>query len=196
MLADGLWHKSTLEGAENETSTLLAAMVRHQKPKRVLETGCAHGDTAEAIGEALHDNGRGILYTCDTDPAMCEKTRERCSGLPVQVFQQEGISLIGPDDTSAWSEVELSCHRWDFAFIDSWWTPVRVAEVRKLRDWMNPGGLVCLHDVCQNYQGVYYAMQETGWPNIVLHTTYGLAVFQAPGMEWHIGTGKSAEITT
>jgi len=57
----GLWSKETPEGAEIETSELLAAMVRHQKPKWVLETGTAAvallsgGFSQAALGAALPD---------------------------------------------------------------------------------------------------------------------------------------------
>lgn len=181
---NGKWRKQSVLGPEIETTGVLAWLVRHQKPERVIETGCAHGDTSAAIGEALAQNGSGWLYTCDIEPERVRETQERCKGLPVRVFEQTGESLIQSDPA----------HKWDFAWVDSGWAPVREAEARLLKDWMNPGGLVCLHDICQNYQHGYYAMKETGWDNICLHTPYGLAIFQAPGMEEHIGTGKMVDL--
>jgi hypothetical protein len=43
-------------------------LTRHLKPKRVVETGVAHGVTSRFILEALHRNGDGHLWSIDLPP--------------------------------------------------------------------------------------------------------------------------------
>ena len=178
------WSKETHEGAESETSELLAAIVRHQKPLWCLETGTAHGQTSEAIGRALLANGRGQLWSCDIDRARVHNSRARVEGLPVQIFEQTGESLIR-------SIVEgMPDRRVDFCFIDSWWQPVRIEEVELVVPIIAPGGYLCLHDTCQNYAQVFEtALRLTGWPHLVFHAPYGVSVFQKPADDDCIGAG-------
>jgi predicted O-methyltransferase YrrM len=181
LTANGLWRKETPEGAEIETSELLAALVRHQKPLRCLETGTAWGQTAQHIGQALKWNGRGNLVTCDIESRP--EALARIKDLPVEFLQIKGIELIEQQESGL-----------DFVFIDSWWQQIRIEEVHAVIPKMAPGGLLCLHDVSQNYGLVYRAAQESKWPNLVLHTPYGLAIFQAPGKEECIGAGKMVDL--
>jgi predicted O-methyltransferase YrrM len=179
-----LWSKESPEGAEIETSELLASLVRHQKPIQCLETGTAHGQTAEAIGKALQANGRGELFTCDIDLARVHNARGRVEGLPVKILCQPGIEFIQTSDMI-----------WDFVFIDSWWVDVRIEEMRAVVPKIAPGGLLCLHDPSQNYKWVYDKTVETvSWPNIVFHAPYGLAVFRKPSDEDWSGVGKEIQL--
>lgn len=182
------WEKQSPEGAEVETTELIAAIVRHQKPLWALETGTAHGQTAEAIGKALKANGRGELWSCDIDRERVHNARARVEGLPVQIFEQTGESLI-----RSVAEGEPDRH-WDFCFIDSWWQPVRVEEVELVIPHIAPGGYLCGHDVCQNYALVYEAAAKTGWPGMVFHAPYGLFVFQKPSEHDCIGAGVPVEL--
>lgn len=178
----GLYTKETPEGAEIETSELLAALIRHQKPFRCLETGTAHGQTAEAIGRALRQNGRGILHTCDIErkPILADRLRD----LPVVFHEKRGIDLIN----------EMT-FEWDFVFIDSWWCPVRIEEVEAVVPKINPGGYLCLHDSSQNYRSVYdAALAASGWPSMVFHAPYGLAVLRRPSDDDWSGVGKPVEL--
>jgi len=43
-------------------------MVRHRRPKKVVETGVAHGVTSRCILEALEKNGEGRLFSIDLPP--------------------------------------------------------------------------------------------------------------------------------
>jgi predicted O-methyltransferase YrrM len=159
-------------GAETETGDLLYGVVRLTKPLRCLETGTAMGDTAFRIGTALKENGLGHLYTCEIDDKSFAHSTERLKDLPVTVIQKKGIEVI--------TEAEEG---FDFVFIDSWWIPVRTEEVLALVSQVkvNPRGIVCLHDVCQNYAPVSEALASaSGWPNIIFHAPYGISMFQAP----------------
>lgn len=171
------WEKETLLGAETETADVLYGLIRHQKPLLIVETGCANGDTAEMIGFALKRNGRGKLLTCDLDAEMVLKTRECCKNLPVEVRECRGEDLIA------------ECETIDMLFIDSGWMPVREAEVRPGFEKLKQGGLMALHDVCQNYNQVYLkAVECFGKPGMVLDSPYGLAVFQKGEPEFkHLG---------
>jgi hypothetical protein len=44
-------------------------LIRHMRPKRVVETGVAHGVTSRCILEALEKNGDGHLWSIDLPPA-------------------------------------------------------------------------------------------------------------------------------
>lgn len=181
--AHGLWSKETPEGAEIETSELLASFVRHQKPQCCIETGAAWGQTASYIGKALKANGGGWLWTCDIEarPEMLK----RIDGLPVSFYQKKGIDLIN----------EQSDGMVNLAFIDSWWCPVRIEEALAIIPKMAPGGLLCLHDSSQNYKSVYdAALEASGWPSMVFHAPYGLAVLRRPSDADWSGVGKPVEL--
>lgn len=186
--AHGLWSKETPEGAEIETSELLASIVRHQKPEWVLETGTAHGQTAEAMGKALKANGRGELWSCDIDRFRVHNARARVEGLPVQIFEQTGESLIRSIAEG------IPDRQLNMVFIDSWWCPVRIEEVELVIPLIAPGGYLCLHDCDQNYFGVYEAAMKTGWPSMVFHAPYGLAVLRRPSDNDWSGVGKEVTL--
>lgn len=191
---NSIYRKASEMGPEVETSRVLASLVYHQKPTLCLETGCATGDTSFAIGEVLKLNmeqgsREARLYTCDIDPQNVDITARRCANLPVWAFPQLGEDLI------VCESARLS--GWDFVFIDSGWTPVRNAEVQKLLEcgYTNPGCIVCTHDVSQNYSGPYYEMCKSGWPHIILHGPFGLAIFQKPWPDGMIGSGRMVHLS-
>lgn len=174
---NGLWQKNSVLGAELETGELLYGLIRHNKPLTVLETGCATGDTAMVIGQALLDNGQGQLFTCDLDEERVKETEKRTKGLPVQVNQTTGVELISRFESI------------DFIFIDSGWSPVRQEEVAPAFHRLREGGLMVMHDVCQNYNEVYKeGVALFGKHGLVLDSPYGLAIFQKGDPQFtHLG---------
>lgn len=176
------WTKHSEIGAEVETSCVIAALIRLARPSVVVETGCGEGDTTLQIALALKYNAHGHLYTCDIDHERCEHVRQLCRDLPVSVRDEPGVSLLGKLD-------EI-----DFAFIDSGWQDIRVAEVREVIPRLRHNALLVLHDVCQNYNMAYQTARELlGTWGIVIDTPYGLAIFQK-GEPTFTHIGKLVEI--
>lgn len=165
-IVGGKWHVKSEAGAEVETSELLASVVRLAKPMICFESGTNYGDTAEAIGRALQQNGCGVLHTAEIDTDKVEHCRARLEGLPVVVYEKEGKRLL--------EELGMV----DFAFIDSGWLPVRLEEASIVTRHISAHGFLALHDCCQNYGPVYELVQQSGWNHVVFDSPFGLALFQ------------------
>lgn len=162
------WRKRSELGAEVETGELLYGIVRLAKPELCAETGTGHGDTAFYIATALGENGAGHLHTAETDPDSIVLAREHLRNLPATVHATKGIDLIRSIGTPI-----------DFAFIDSWWVPVRIEEIEAIHPKMSSHGILVLHDTCQNYGNVHDRVLElTHWQHLVFQTPYGVSVFQ------------------
>lgn len=90
------WTATDDQSCELEVSDFLAAFVRLLQPEIVVETGTAHGNTAETIGQALKKNGHGHLYTIEIDKALVDKAIHRLLGLPVTVIQGSTLDYPPP----------------------------------------------------------------------------------------------------
>jgi hypothetical protein len=132
----GRWHSDDADSTEWEVTELVAAFVKALRPDVVVETGSAWGQTAFAIGEALHVGGR--LYTLEPNPERVAATKKRCVTMPwVKVIETtslewapklfEGEPVIG------------------FAWLDSL-HHLRVPEFRRFYPHMAPGAFVGFHD--------------------------------------------------
>lgn len=126
------WHSTDSDSTEIEVSELVAAFVRALQPNLVVETGTAFGQTAELIGRALQANGQGRLVTLEPDPERAEFSRQRCTGLPVEVLQQSSLDYT-PDEPI------------DFAWFDSLFH-LRPQELIRFRPWFTPRTVVGFHD--------------------------------------------------
>lgn len=74
-----------VHATEDQVITLVRAYITALQPDYVVETGTYLGHTAQAIGEALRENGHGHLDTVELDADLAERARERVAGLPVTV---------------------------------------------------------------------------------------------------------------
>lgn len=153
------WTSRDVNASEYEVGDFLYGLVRLMKPGMVVETGCQWGESSCRIGAALKENDPsghyGLLNTCDTDPGMVEAAKEKCSGLPVNVFHQDAESLV-------------QCGFWDLAFIDH--SGDRELVLGKLQ--MNPCGIVVLHDSKREYK------VPSAWNRIRIYTARGLDIYQ------------------
>lgn len=149
---------------EKETREFLAAFVRYANPKVVVETGCHHGWTSLAIGEALKD---GILYTCDTDESNVAMTIERTVAEPVEVFLGTGVEMI--------RNIQQPI---DMAFLDSGANLQRVEEAKELIPKLAKHGVIFLHDAIQQDDPCYSHIQPLFKNGLFLPFGRGLAVFQ------------------
>ncbi len=73
------WHSDTYEPdvTEHEVTALAVAFVRALQPEVVVETGTSTGATALALGQALHANRHGHLWTVEIDEALALKAAAR-----------------------------------------------------------------------------------------------------------------------
>jgi len=126
------WHASDEDSTEIEVTELIAGFVRALQPELVVETGTAWGQTAQAIGRALHDNGHGHLYTLEPDEGRAEFSKGRCRGLPVTVVCERSLDWWPPGAV-------------DFAWFDSL-LHLRVQEFNHFRGAFSPGAFVGFHD--------------------------------------------------
>ena len=142
------WHSADDESTEREVSLLVAAFVRALQPEVVVESGTATGQTAEAIGLALRDNGHGHLYTTETDPERAHIARLRCQILPVTVLEQP-TSEFGPPGPVG------------FAWIDGH-IAERAADLSHLRPYLAPGAVVGVHDASP-FHGIRQLVEAETW---------------------------------
>lgn len=130
------WTAPDPHSTECEVTELVAAFVRALQPDYVIETGTCWGQTAEAIGQALAANGRGVLHTLEVDPAKVVASRERCAGLPVEVIECPSLEHTPVGDIG-------------FAWFDSL-IPLRIPEFHRFLPWLRTGAIVGFHDTSPN----------------------------------------------
>lgn len=126
------WTSTDGDSTEVEVSALVGGLVRGLQPDYCVETGAAWGQTSEAIGRALSENGHGRLVTIEVDPVRAGATALRCVGLPVAVFHGHSMG---------WTPEGII----DFAFFDSFYE-LRVPEFQAMRPFMRRGTIVAFHD--------------------------------------------------
>jgi hypothetical protein len=90
-------------------------LVRHLKPKNVVETGVAHGVTSRCILEAMERNGDGHLWSIDLPPL--ERHWRRQVGIAVDAPQADRWSYIKgssrrrlPELISRLGQIDLFIH--------------------------------------------------------------------------------------
>lgn len=126
------WHSTDDDSTELEVTGLVAAFVVALQPELVVETGTAWGQTAEAIGMALHHNRHGRLVTLEPDAERAEYSRARCEGLPVEVLETPSLDYT-PDAPV------------DFAWFDSL-TDLRHREFMHYLPHLSSLAVVGFHD--------------------------------------------------
>lgn len=159
--------------AEVEVLELLATLVTTLKPELVVETGSFLGVSTEWIARGLERNGRGRVISCEFDPVVYARAKERLAGSPLLQW----IDLR--NESSLEMPVEGTI---DLLFSDS--DPeLREAEVRRFLPQMNPNGLIVIHDASSHLKTVREAalkMEREGLLSILLlPTPRGLVLAQA-----------------
>ena len=158
--------------AEVEVLEFLRCLVRTVKPNVIVETGTFMGISTLWLAEGLKENGFGKVITCEYDPVVFAKAKERIegSGLAPWIDCRNESSLeIRIDDTI------------DMLFSDSD-PPLREQEVRRFLPQMNPTGLILMHDASSHLKTVREAAvrleQEGLISAVLLPTPRGLVVAQ------------------
>jgi len=158
--------------AEVEVLAFLRSLVATIKPQLVLETGTFMALSTLAMAEALQENGFGKVITCESDPVVFAKARERiqASGLGGWIDCRNESSL----ETAVDGQVDL-------LFSDSDYS-LREAEVRRFLPQISPHGLILMHDASSDIKTVREAalrLEREGLISVVLlPTPRGLAIAQ------------------
>lgn len=161
--------------AEVEVLELLATLVTTLKPELVVETGSFLGVSTEWIARALERNGRGKVVSCEFDPVVYARAKERLEG------GAWGRWVDLRNESSLEMRVE---GRIDLLFSDS--DPdLREAEVRRYLPQMSPHALIVIHDASSHLKTVReaaLAMEREGLLRVLLlPTPRGLVLAQAGG---------------
>jgi predicted O-methyltransferase YrrM len=158
--------------AEVEVLEFIATLVTTIKPRLVVETGSFLGVSTEWIARGLERNGFGKVISCEFDPVVFAKAKERVEASPLRQW----IELR--NESSLEMKVEGTI---DFLFSDSD-MEIRAAEVKRFLPQMNPNGVILMHDASSHLQVVRAAalkLEQEGLISVVLlPTPRGLVVAQ------------------
>jgi predicted O-methyltransferase YrrM len=158
--------------AEAEVLEFLRTLINTVKPELVVETGAFLGVSTLWIAEGLKRNGFGKIISCELDPVVFAKAKEKIanSGLSEWIEIRNESSL----------EMRID-GKIDIFFSDSD-MPIREPEVKRFLPQINPQGLILLHDASSHLKVVREAalrMESEGLLSVVLlPTPRGLVVAQ------------------
>ncbi len=158
--------------AEVEVLEFLKCLVTTVKPQLVVETGSFMGVSTVAIAEGLKQNGFGRVITCEHDPVVFAKARERL----------EAAGLMPWLDCRNQSSLEIQVEGTIDLFFSDSDPPIREQEVRRFLPQISPHGLILMHDASSHLATVREAalrMEQEGLISVVLlPTPRGLVVAQ------------------
>lgn len=163
------WHSTDDDSTEIEVTALVKAFVTALQPSLVIETGSAWGQTSQAIGQALLENGHGHLITFEPDPERARYTTSRCAGLPVLVRQVPSLDPI--------SGIPTITEPVGFAWLDSLFD-LRFLELHALRPHLAPGAIVGLHDTAPHHPLHAQLEHKAEATRLDLHTPRGVTFVQ------------------
>ena len=166
------WHMFDSMTAEAEVLEFLRTLITTIKPTLVVETGSFLGVSTLWIAEGLKANGFGKIISCEFDPVVFAKAKEKiaASGLSEWIELRNESSLEMHIDGTI-----------DLFFSDSD-MPIREAEVKRFLPQIRPTGLILLHDASSHLKTVRdaaFKMESEGLLScIFLPTPRGLVVAQ------------------
>jgi predicted O-methyltransferase YrrM len=166
------WHMYDSMTAEAEVLEFIRTLVTTTKPALVVETGSFLGVSTLWIAEALKANGFGKIISCEFDPVVFEKAKEKiaASGL------SEWIELR--NESSLEMHIEGTI---DLFFSDSD-MPIREAEVKRFLPQIRPTGIILIHDASSHLKVVRdaaFKLESDGLLSCVfLPTPRGLVIAQ------------------
>jgi predicted O-methyltransferase YrrM len=166
------WHMYDSMTAEAEVLEFLRTLVTTIKPELVVETGSFLGVSTLWIAEGLKANGFGKIVSCEFDPVVFTKAKEKiaASGLADWIELRNESSLDMTVDGTI-----------DLFFSDSD-MPIRSAEVKRFLPQINPHGVILIHDASSHLKVVReaaHALEAEGLLSCVfLPTPRGLILAQ------------------
>jgi predicted O-methyltransferase YrrM len=166
------WHMYDSMTAEAEVLEFLRTLITTVKPALVVETGSFLGVSTLWIAEGLKANGVGKIISCEFDPVVFAKAKEKIAASSLS----EWIELR--------NESSLEMHidgTIDLFFADSD-MPIREAEVKHFLPQIRPTGLILMHDASSHLETVRdaaFKMESEGLLScIFLPTPRGLVLAQ------------------
>jgi predicted O-methyltransferase YrrM len=166
------WRMYDSMTAEAEVLEFLRTLITTLKPALVVETGSFLGVSTLWIAEGLKANGFGKIISCEYDPIVFAKAKEKieASGL------SEWIELR--NESSLEMKIEGTI---DIFFSDSD-MPIREAEVKRFLPQIRPTGLILMHDASSHLKTVRdaaFRLEAEGLVSaIFLPTPRGLVLAQ------------------
>jgi len=166
------WRMYDSMTAEFEVLEFLRTLVTTLKPRLIVETGAFLGVSTLWMAEGLERNGEGRIISCECDPVVCAKAREKiaASRLSDRIELRNASSL----------EMQVAGSI-DLLFSDSD-LEIREQEVRRFLPQVNPNGLVLMHDASSHPGTVRAAakrLEAEGLISLVLlPTPRGLVIAQ------------------
>ena len=166
------WRMYDSMTAEAEVLEFLRTLVTTVKPELIVETGSFLGVSTLWMAEGLKANGFGKIVSCEFDPVVFAKAREKieASGLG------EWIELRNESSLEMTVEGEI-----DLFFSDSD-LPIREAEVKRFLPQIRSTGLILMHDASSHQRIVReaaFSLEREGLVSCVfLPTPRGLVVGQ------------------
>jgi predicted O-methyltransferase YrrM len=166
------WRMYDSMTAEYEVLEFLKSLVTTLKPELIVETGTFSGVSTLWMAKALKENGRGKIITCEYDPKVFARARERIadSGLAQWIELRNESSLNMKIDGTI-----------DLLFSDSD-PPLREKEVRRFLPQMRSTGVILMHDASSHLKVVRESalrLEAEGLLSVVLlPTPRGLVIAQ------------------
>ena len=158
--------------AEVEVLEFLKQIVLTLKPELIVETGTFIAASTIKMAEALRANGLGRIITCEFDPVVYAKAKERIEASGVR----EWIEIRNQSSL----EMEIS-GTIDLFFSDSDLT-IREDEIRRFLPQMDGNGLILMHDTSSHYKvarEAAFRLEHEGLISMVLlPTPRGLMIGQ------------------
>ena len=158
--------------AEVEVLEFLRTLVTTIKPELIVETGTFSGVSTIWLAEGLKANGRGKIISCEFDPVVFARAKERIDKSAVA----DWIELRNESSLEMKIEGKI-----DLFFSDSD-MPVREQEVRRFLPQINPYGVIVMHDASSHLKIVREAalkLEREGLISVVLlPTPRGMVVAQ------------------
>lgn len=158
--------------AEAEVLEFLRTLVTTIKPELIIETGAFLGVSTLWMAEGLKRNGRGRIVSCELDPVVFAKAKEK-------ILASELSPLI---DLRQESSLEMKIDGVIDLFFSDSDPPVREREIRRYLPQINPNGLILMHDASSHMKTVREAalrLEAEGLISVLLlPTPRGLVVAQ------------------
>ena len=152
--SDTWWKLAPIASTSKADALFLYALIRHLKPRFVLEAGTFIGTTSQTMAEAMRANAAesphlppGRIVTIDMDDNYVAMSRDRDIITPLHNRSSDALSYL--------LDVEQARGSVDFVFWDASIFPGDLEKLHRLMRWDRPapGVAFCLHDFTYMVRG-------------------------------------------